>query len=547
MNSNIFEKKKNKTLNLFKEKKYNDVLDSGEKLLKKKPNDTQLIYLLGLTSIYLERFLDAEKYFKNLLSLKKNHELYYTYGNVLKKLEKYSEAVISFELAIKLNPNFSEAYNNLGNTKKLQDKSDEAIECFKNAIRLKENNIEALFNLSSIYKENNKFKELIEIYKKILSLNKNHLKTLYNLGTAYLFMGDILKGKKYFIKILEIDKTNISSFRNYVNITKIDKNDKIFNNFIKINFENLNDTNKIIIFDALSKCYFDQDNSQLAFEYLNKSNSIKKQKTKFSLSYQKKLFSNIESFFSDRSDFNLKFNDKLESKPLFIIGMPRSGTSLLEQILSTHTQIYGAGELYYLEKIIHQLTLEKPNDIEKYFKEIRNYYFKYLSKISDKRFIIDKAPLNFRWIGFILNALPEAKIIHIERNPMAVCWSNYKTLFVDSGLDFNLNQEDMANYYNLYNCLMKFWFSKFKNRIININYEEFVLDYESNSKKILSLLNLNWEDQLKNYEKTNRVVRTASFQQVRGKIIKNTSKQWEKYKDYLEPMQKILTNYQIKF
>ncbi len=547
MNSNFFDKKKQKILHLFKEKKYVDVIKIGKSLLKIKSNDKQVIYLLGLSSIYCKNLLEAKKYFENLLILKKTHEIYYTYGNILKNLEKYSEAAISFEKAIDLNPNFSEAYNNLGNTRKFLDEPDQAIECFKRAIKLKENNLEALFNLARIYQENNKFEDLILVYKKLLNFDKNHIKTLYNLGSAHLFLGNITEGKKYFEKVLELDEYNVPSFRNYVNITKIDKDNKLFKQFLNVNFDELNDQDKILIFDALSKCYFDQDNNELGFNFLTKSNFIKKEKTKFSLVSQKDKYENIKDFFSDKANLNLKFNDQIKSKPLFILGMPRSGTSLLEQILSTHSKIHGAGELNYIEKIINQLGLKKKNDLKNYFTEIRDYYYKNLKRISNKAYIIDKTPLNCRWIGFIINAFPEAKIIHIERNPMAVCWSNYKTLFVDSGLDFSLSQEDMAKYYVMYNDLMSFWVKKFKSQIINIQYEDFVQNFEVQTKNILLEINLNWEDDLRNYEKTNRAVRTASFQQVRGKIKKNTSKQWEKYSDYLKPMQKILKNNQIKF
>jgi len=547
MISNFFDKKKQKILELFKEKKYQDVIKFGEKLIKKKSNDTQLIYLLGLSFINLQKFLNAEKYFEKLLSLKKTYEIYYIYGNILKSLKKYSEASTSFEKAIELNPNFSEAFNNLGNIKKSLNEPDKAIECFKMAIKLKDNNIEALFNLASIYQENNKFEDLIKVYKKLLHFDKNHIKTLYNLGSAYLFLGNISEGKNYFQKVLKLDQSNIPSFRNYVSVTKIDKNDKLFKHFQNLNFDKLNNHEKILIFDALSKCYFDQKNNDLGFNYLVKLNLIKKEITKFSFLKQQDKYKNIKDFFENTANFNLKFSDGIKSKPVFILGMPRSGTSLLEQILSTHSKIHGAGELNYLEKIINQLGLIKPKDIKYYFTEIRNYYYKNLSKISEKPYIIDKTPLNCRWIGYIVNAFPEAKIIHIDRNPMAVCWSNYKTLFVDNGLDFSLSQEDMAKYFILYNDLMKFWFKKFKNQIININYEDFVQDFELQTKNILLKFNLDWEDELRNYEKTHRVVKTASFNQVRNKIKKNTSKQWEKYSDYLKPMQNILKNNQIKF
>ncbi len=227
--------------------------------------------------------------------------------------------------------------------------------------------------------------------------------------------------------------------------------------------------------------------------------------------------------------------------------MPGSGTSLIEQVLSSHSQIYGAGELDFLPKIIDKLGIKKPANLKSFFTQIRNSYYDQIKRISDDHYIIDKLPVNYRWVGFIINAFPEAKIIHIERNPMAVCWSNYKTSFVDYGMDFNLSQQDIAKYYSLYFDLINFWKSKYKKNIFHINYENFVDDFEENSKKILNFLDLKWEDQIKNYDKNMRPVTTASFQQVREGIKKNTSSVWKKYKNYLKPMQETLNNMNIKF
>ena len=227
--------------------------------------------------------------------------------------------------------------------------------------------------------------------------------------------------------------------------------------------------------------------------------------------------------------------------------MPRSGTSLIEQILSSHSDIYGAGELNFLQKAIEIVGLEKPHNINEYFYQIRKSYYEQFNKISQSKLIIDKLPINFKWTGFIIKSFPEAKIIHIERNPMAVCWSNYKTHFVDRGMDFNLSQEGIAIYYKLYAELMKFWKKKFSKNFLNIKYESFVKDYEENTKKILDYLDLKWEKQMKNYQKTDRVVTTASYQQVRNKIRKNTSNEWKKYGSYLSKMQETLTREKIKF
>tara|TARA_A100001011_G_scaffold32984_1_gene31613 strand:+ start:2746 stop:4383 length:1638 start_codon:yes stop_codon:yes gene_type:complete len=545
MNSNNFNE--TNILNLFKEKNYKGVIKSGLKFLKKNPKNYQLIYLIGLSYLNLQNYTEAEKYFDKLLYVHKKPEIFYIQANIHKQLKKYDSAINYFEEAIQLNPNFSEAYNNLGNTKKRVGKIDEAISCFKKAIELKENNIEAHLNLANVYKENRYFNEIIKIYEKILSFNQNDVKTLYNLGSTYLFLGDISKGKYYFEKIIKINKNHIPSYRNYISVTKIAKKNEIFKQLELLNEDIFSDDDKVLFYDALSKGYFDQENDQLAFKYLEKSNSLKKKNSKFSFEKTEIQFKDIKNFFKNIDNINIKFKDTLKSRPIFIIGMPRSGTTLIEQILSSHSQIHGAGELDFLPKIIDKLGIQKPQNLESFFTQIRNLYYEQIIKISNDHYIIDKLPVNYRWVGFIINALPEAKIIHIERNPMAVCWSNYKTSFVDSGMDFNLSQQDIAKYYSLYFDLMNFWKSKYTSNILNIDYENFVNDFEKNSKEILNFLDLKWENQIKNYDKNTRPVTTASFQQIREGIKKNTSLAWKKYSNYLTPMQETLNNMKIKF
>jgi len=538
---------KTKILNLYKEKNYKGVIKLGLKLLKNNPKDYQLIYSIGLSYVNLQNYIEADKYFHKLLYVQKKPEIFFIQANIHKQLKKYYTAITYFEEAIQLNPNFSEAYNNLGNIKKRIGKIEEAISCFKKAIELKENNILAYFNLANIYRENRYFNELIETYKKILSFNPNDIKTLYNLGSTYLFLGEISKGKNFFEKIIKINKNHIPSYRNIISVTKINKENEIFKQLELLKVDVFPDEDKILFYDALSKGYFDQDNDKLGFKYLDKSNSLKKKNSKFSFEKTEEQFKQIKNFFENVNKIEIDFKDVLRSRPIFIVGMPRSGTSLIEQVLSSHSQIYGAGELDFLPKIIDKLGIKKPADLKSFFTQIRNSYYDQIKRISDDHYIIDKLPVNYRWVGFIINAFPEAKIIHIERNPMAVCWSNYKTSFVDYGMDFNLSQQDIAKYYSLYFNLINFWKSKYKKNIFHINYENFVNDFEENSKKILNFLDLKWEDQIKNYDKNLRPVTTASFQQVREGIKKNTSSVWKKYRNYLKPMQETLNNRNIKF
>ena len=191
-------KKKKKILVLFNQRKFFEVINYGKKLLKEVPNNSEIIRILGLTSINIQNFIEAEKYFERLLLIEQSAENYYTLGNIQKRMKKFQNAINSFEKAIEINPNFSEAHNNLGNTKKLIHKKEEAIYHYKKAIGIKHDNIAALINLASILKENNSYEELITIYNKILQLNSKHVKTIYNLGTAHLFLWNTLKSREYF-------------------------------------------------------------------------------------------------------------------------------------------------------------------------------------------------------------------------------------------------------------------------------------------------------------------------------------------------------------
>ena len=174
MNSNNLEKQKEKVLISFKKKKFQEVIVDGEKLLKERQNDVQLLFLLGLASINLQNFVSAESYFEKLLLFKKNAENLYTLGNIQKKLKKFNKAIDSFNEAIKLNPIYSEAFNNLGSTLKSLNKYDEAIIKYKKSINLNKNNVEACYNLASLYFLLEDYIEAADYYKSIINLKVRH-------------------------------------------------------------------------------------------------------------------------------------------------------------------------------------------------------------------------------------------------------------------------------------------------------------------------------------------------------------------------------------
>jgi len=546
MNSKNFLNNKKIILDNYNKGKFEKVIKLGKKFLKTN-NDSQILYALGLTYLNLKDYLEAEKIFKNIILLKPNAENYYIYGNIQKQLKNYKEASENFLKAINLKSDYSEAYNNLGNTKFKLGFIKEAVKNYQKAIKFNKKNIAAYFNLAHVYSEEKNFDDLKKVLQEVLKFDENNTTALNDLGYLNLIIGNIDDGRKLFEKVIDIDDKHIRAFKNYFLITKVHEGNEFLKKLEKLDLSNVNDEDKILAYTSLSKCNFDLNKSDLALNYLEKAHKIKKNNSNFNLKTEKNLFESIKHIFEQNLNELIRHNDRLKITPIFILGMPRSGTTLLEQVLSSHSNIYGAGELNYLPKIIDNFKLDKLQNFDSFIKTIRSEYYEKVLQLSNKKFIIDKLPMNFRWIGFIAKAFPEAKIIHIKRNPMAICWSNYKINFPDPGMDFSLSQKDTAKYYILYDDLMKFWSDKLKEKIIKVNYESFVNDFENETQNLVSKLDIKWEENLKYYSKNVRPVQTASLLQVRGKIKKNTSEEWKKYKNFLSIMQEILKQHKINF
>ena len=248
---------------------------------------------------------------------------------------------------------------------------------------------------------------------------------------------------------------------------------------------------------------------------------------------------------------SIKKNKKLETdsssiRPIFIVGMLRSGTSLVEQIISSHGEVYGAGELKNFNNSIipiikKHLAEENFSLIEDEFKLIREEYLSSLSMINTNANVItDKFPLNFRSIGFILSAFPDAKIIHLKRDARATCWSIYKHYFSDAGNGWAYNLDDLAKFYKLYVDLMNYWHELYPGKIYDISYEKLTSNQEKESRQLIEYCDLEWDPFCLNFHENKRDVNTASSLQVRKKIYQGSSDAWREYSDFLKPLTKAL-------
>ena len=158
-------------------------------------------------------------------------------------------------------------------------------------------------------------------------------------------------------------------------------------------------------------------------------------------------------------------------------------------------------------------------------------------------FFTDKMPMNFRYIGFILSAFPEAKIVHLKRDARATCWSIYKHYFDSSGIGYSCDQKDLAKYYGLYSNLMNFWHELYPNKIYDISYEDLTANQEEETRKLLKYCDLEWDENCLSFHKNERAVKTASALQVRKKMYQGSSEAWKKYESYLGPLLKGLKSY----
>ena len=525
-------------------------VESYQKAILLKPGFADFHYNLGNTLKEIGHFKEAVKSYKNVLKiLPDNYSALFNLGASFQELEKLDDAAEAYEKSIKSEPNKIEAKINLGFVCHKMDQLDDAIFQYEQVLMIDPENIEALNNLGVIYRELDQIDESINFYKKALLSNPKYSQAYYNLGFAYQDLGDREEAIKHYEKAVEINNHswsyhNLSYLKSYkVDDPQIKEMESLLDN------KNLPKLDQIHLNLALAQVNENLGNQEDFIKFLNKGNALRKKQLNYSTSNSERLHLNIKEMFASPVDIINNTESSSEISPIFIVGMPRSGTSLLEQILSSHHEVYGAGELEKITKlakpIINNFSEGEINNLEEQaLLYLRNEYLDNLLRFrTDASVITDKLPLNFQYIGFILAALPESKIVHIKRDSIATCWSNYKHFFTSKENGYSHNFDDIVAFYKSYVDLMDFWHKKFPNKIYDISYEELTLNQEKESRKLLNYCDLDWDENCLNFYENNRAVKTPSALQVRKKIYQNSSNDWKKHKKFLQPLIKGLEDY----
>ena len=394
--------------------------------------------------------------------------------------------------------------------------------------------------------------EAVKSLEKALALKPDYAEAHNNFGIIFKELGQKDEAVRSFEKALSINPEYAKVYRQLVSIKKYTASDPQITQMKSILSKgDLSQSDRMHLCFALVKVYEDLGKQDELFKFLDEGNRLRKQELNYSFDMDQITCSVIKKLFSDSPSIVEKsFSYEASTiRPIFILGMPRSGTSLVEQIIASHHAVYGAGELHTLNNIITPIVKDHSTNnmnslSEKNFLYIRQQYLDSVSRLNvPEKVITDKMTLNFRWIGFILTAFPEAKIVHLKRDAMAICWSNYKHYFSGRGLGFPYDMDDLAGFYGLYTDLMAFWHQLFSDKIYDICYEDLTTNQEEETRKLLEYCELDWDEKCLNFHTNKRAVAIPSALQVRQKMYQGSSEVWKKHEAYLQPLIKALSSY----
>ena len=503
-------KETKKIQNLYANRNFEKVIQKTKILLRKDPKQSIFYNMIGLSYRQLDNFKLAEN---------------------------------TFRLGLEASPNSTSILVNLGALYRVQERYDESKQCLEHALTINGNNFSALINYANILRELNQNLEAINYYNKALSINNRNETLLINLAGSYQIIGEFEKSKKILRDLHEKFPKNILAHKMYSSINKYIANDDHQQEMLKkISNTNLADEDRATLSFSIAKSFSDQKNHQMSSKYFTMANNLKFNSfSDFNFEEQTKSFISMKYIFKDHI-FNNE-DSTIQPELIFIVGLPRSGTTLTHQIISSHSQVFGAGELpilksFFLKKITKKgffkdiIDQDNPNFRE----EIKSELLAIFKQFDNNLIILDKAPLNFLWIGFIKILFPTARIVHCKRNLKDTALSIYKNTFEGSSLFWSYNQEYLIKYIDLYKDLMSFWHSKIPNYIYDCHYENLVNDSAEETRQLIKFCNLKWEDNCLDHTKNKTGIKTVSIEQARKPIYKdsvNLNKSYLKYLDFL--------------
>jgi tetratricopeptide (TPR) repeat protein len=512
-------------------------------------------------------------------------EAYNNLGSLLQQDGRFEEAEHALRKAIGQNSRYVEAYNNLAGLYSAQKKDVDALRVLGDAlkfapshpqtllltarIQMRRNtypaaeqavrivlqqqpeNAEALTVLGQVLHETDRYDEAIEVLERAVKANPNSPEALNFYGVALKSVGRLDEARDNILKSLNLNDSMYGAYANLNDLVDFSKDvgDQLFNRMDTI-FESTVTPEAeqfLPLHFAYGKALEDRGQHERALKHFITGGRMKRAQ----LSYDEKdtfgFFDAIREIFSKEMLQNPKYSGIADQRPVFIIGMPRSGSTLVEQILSSHPDIYGAGEVKYLSRALGQLRDRFPS-LPKYPQMMekitpaqldivaKNYLQALTAGAGDAKRVTDKLLTNYFFVGLIHTLYPNAKFINTQRDPVDTCLSGFTKLFKDD-MPHSYDLAELGRYYAKYRELMEHWNKVLpKGVLTTVQYEDVVANTEKEAKALIEFIGLKWDPKCLEFHKSDRPVKTASVAQVRKPIYKTAVKRWKKYGDGLQPL-----------
>ena len=502
----------------------------------------------GIRHVKAGRFKLAEESYKKVLKKDNNNiDALRLLGLLAFKNKNYSIAENLFIRAIKIDQHFHLLWDNLAKVYRIQNKLEKSKKAFKNLIKLDPYNLEALVALGTIYVKLADYDEGIKTYQKVLSLKNNNPRVYLSMGHALKTVGRRKECEDAYHKAITLYPLCGEGYWSLANLKTYKFSEAQILQMENSLDDKIQEQEKIQMLFALGKAYESKGDYKKSFTFYEKGNWMQRKIVEYNAQENANNIDSIIDFFQKNKSV-IDFNSGYKAQdPIFILGLPRAGSTLLEQILSSHSCIEGTQELHNIMTIGRRI--KSLNNSENYLnnlleldsKSIKMYGKMFIDETmwarNEKELFIDKMPNNFPHIGLIKMILPNAKIIDARRNPMDGCFSCFKQYFA-KGQHFTYDLDDIARYYKDYLRLMDFWNKFFPGSIHTVLYEDVINNSEEEVRKMLNYLQLPFEESCMDFYKSSRPVKTASSEQVRQPIYKSALNYWKNFENDLSVLSK---------
>ena len=451
------------------------------------------------------------------------------------------EALASFEQMIRLQPSRGEGYNGKGLALFSLGHLTEALQSVKEAVRVDPQLVNAWFNLARLYLESLDVDSALAAYQRATQLSPDTSEFYAAIGDTLSMVGKFERAQEFFAKAYALNPKDLGALGQLLG-------DEATPELLAEAEESVNaapdDADGVVAaLFSLARLYDKRGEFAKAFAYCHRGNLIRKREEPFDRAEHRLSLDQLIERFSAKRVGELKKWGSASDRPVLILGMPRSGTTLTEQIISSHSRVTGGGERMFWAEAWARIGKGSWQLDKKGMAEIAQAYLKDLATImgaEDSLRVTDKMPGNFLNIGLIHSVFPNARIIHCRRNPVDNCLSIYFQNFAGHH-PYSHDLDDLVFYHQEYQRLMAHWREVIpQDRLFEFDYEELVADQEGMSRQLVTFLGLEWEDACLDFDKNERLVKTASIRQVREKIYTRSVERWRNYEPYIGPLLKLL-------